>query len=297
MRILVTGAGGFIGPHLVETLRNENHIVHGIDTNGKAMIAGAAECMSREFLDEYQCIVHAAAYPELRHNWDSAFERNRVWDSNTDDFRLLLERLDHQRVILFSSSSVYGDWRGKDWRACEGDASAETIQSPYAAAKWAAEGLLAAYAYKRGTPWHIVRPVNVVGAGMHRGCIVDFVRMACGGKISAADDGMQRKSFVHVADVADAIAALLPTADRSVPNGVYNVTSVERWSWRDTVRMMREMAPDDPFELTSADRPGGAVGDPIDLHVNGAKLAGYFTPYRSVESGVREALMGLGWGR
>jgi UDP-glucose 4-epimerase len=178
--------------------------------------------------------------------------------------------------------------------ARELDATPERIQSPYAATKLACEALVAAYAHKHGSPWHVLRLVNVVGARTHRGVISDFVRMARANGIHAADDGRQKKPWVHVTDVVDAVLVALGLwCDERPASGIYNVTSDELVSWWDVVDAMG--VPRDSVTFEARDR--GAVGDPHSLRVSGAKLAPYFVPHRLVRDGIRDALTSLGWER
>lgn len=322
MRILVTGGAGFVGSHVADRLLADGHEVTVIDD----LSSGVDHCpkgVRREHpidlcellsfnLHSLDAVVHCAAYPELRHNWDDQKERERLLRSNVHATMALLEAMQPIPIVYLSTASVYGSGWGDSGVPFDGDAGAlaqeqfadpETIESPYAATKFAGEALVAAYAYKRGMPWHVLRLVNVVGARSHRGVIVDFVRMMREtGAIHAADDGQQTKPWVHVLDVAAAVARLIevPAAAHregklgyihDVPSGVYNCTSTELVSWWDIVDAMG--VPRD--SVTFEDRAKGAVGDPHNLRVSSEKLAPYFRPSRPVRDGIREALDSLGW--
>ena len=318
VRVLVTGGCGFVGSHIFDRLMADGHDVTILDNHAsKVCYQPQAHLDGRviqadvgrfgdyvEELPRLDAVVHAAAYADLRNNWtrpkgqDHA-ERLRHVRTNVRGTAELLEAIPDVPVIYLSSASVYGSQPG---RVCgEDDASPATCESPYAATKFAAEGIVAAYAHKRGAPWYALRLVNVVGARSHRGVIADFVRMMNEkGCIHAADDGRQKKSWVHVLDVAGAVARVLTRSSNAdhvnrsedVPSGVYNVTSVDRLSWWDVVDAMGVPR----SRVTHESRSSGAVGDPLDLHVSGAKLSPYFRPRRPVLlDGVREALGTLGW--
>ena len=175
------------------------------------------------------------------------------------------------------------------------------FRSPYAASKLACESYVAAWSYKRKTPWYCLRLVNQVGARGHRGVITDFLRMVNQDKhIHAVDNGKQTKNWVHVEDTADTVVRLLD-ATKPVPSGIYTVTSEERWSWRDIVSVLKTMYQEkypgstDPFILTYEDCLAGSIGDPVNLYVSGEKLKSYYSCDRSVEQAVRDALSFLGW--
>lgn len=313
MKVLVTGGCGFVGSHIVDLLLEQGHSVLVVDdhSSGQRNHAERAQYQPLGFVERGQgvealdprqlegidAVVHAAAYPELRHNWTRFEERERLLESNILATQFILEVIpENIPVVYLSSASVYGSH--PDVLVVERDASAETCESPYAATKFSGELMVAAYAHKRGTRWHALRLVNVVGARTHRGVIADFVRMARldAGHIHAADDGQQRKSWVHVQDVAGAVATCLMGSGmgvdfKMVPSGVYNVTSRERISWWDVVDAMGVPRSEVTFEA----RDRGAVGDPKGLYVSGVKLDPYFRCTRSVAEGIREALASLGW--
>ena len=324
MKILITGGGGFIGSHIAERILADGHEVAIVDdlSGGVNYAPQGATLIERSILaeghrrgvagvqlDGTDAVVHCAAYANLRNNWDDAGERMQLLRDNIIATQALLEAMPAVPIVFLSSASVYGSGssggdRDEHGHRCawEKDASAETCESPYAATKLAGEALVAAYAFKRGTPWHALRLVNVVGPRVHRGVIVDFVRMMRDkGAIHAADDGRQTKPWVHVADVVGAVVRCLAgdcRADndgnavvRRVPSGVYNVTSRELISWHDVIDAMG--IPRD--QVTHEDRDRGAVGDPHNLRVSGDKLAQYYRPVRSVREGIEEALQHLGW--
>lgn len=300
MRILVTGGAGFVGSHIVDHAIAAGHEVTVVDnmiTGKRENVNPKATLYEQNVLDmggviHADAVIHAAAYADLRSNWHDQKERDRLYKNNLDVTRSLLERLQRGTPFLFlSTASVYGSNRVAytELTVSEYDATPATCESPYAASKMACEALIASYAFALHFPWKIGRLVNVVGARTAHGVIGDFVRMYNEtAEIHAADNGKQRKSWVNVHDVADAFLRML---DPSMPNGIYSVTSRERVSWWDIVHEMGV-----PLDrVTFEDRPGGAVGDPIDLNVDGSKLYQYFDCGRSVQAGIQEALAHLEW--
>jgi len=300
----VTGAAGFIGSHVSDAVKTAGHELYGIDDfSSGARNLDAFEESPKNFIEHnlwrdelslepeaIEFVVHCAAYPELRHNWESKQERDRLYLNNIQATTSVLEEMPERAPIIFlSSASVYGSSSGND-AFVETSAFPETIESPYAASKMAGEALVAAYAYKRKVPWYVLRLVNAVGTRQHRGVISDFVKMANAGHIHAADDGKQRKSWVHVKDVADAVTTIIR---ETPPAGIYNVTSRERISWWDIVDEMGF----DRSRVTYENRDRGAIGDPVNIHVSGEKLGVYYQCRRSVREGIRESLEYAGWTR
>lgn len=300
MRVVVTGGSGFCGSHIVDSVIEAGHVPIIIDN-----LSGGVD-YTREGVERYMdtigvdtisgvlascdAIIHAAAYADLRQNWRDKAERDRLLHSNVLATIALIEQSPAVPIVTVSTAAVYGA-RTKEDPVTECDATAETMQSPYAASKFATEAYVASYAYARNHRWYAVRLVNLVGSRSTHGVAGDFVRMAKQvGHIHAADTGVQRKSWVHVKDAADAMVKMVTTDQ--IPSGVYSITSEERISWW---QIIEEMGwPKEKVTYEARDR--GAVGDPFDLSVSGKKLAPWFECKRSVRDGIRDALKDLGWG-
>jgi UDP-glucose 4-epimerase len=311
-KIAVTGCAGFVGSWICEKALAKGYQVVGLDNFGSGVdfTPDKVEFYKVDlnsnistFIKDVDAVVHAAAYAELRHNWRDVEERKRLFVNNEVATISLLEQMPDVPIVFLSSASVYGSMSNysKDSLLTEDRVNAESIESPYAASKLACEAYIGAWSFKRQKPWHALRLVNQVGKRSHRGVIADFLKMVrTNNHIHAADSGEQRKNWVNVEDTADAIIRLLDT-ENIVPSGIYTITSDERWSWKDIVRVMMDMYkekyPDmpEPFTVTCEKCLGGAIGDPLNLHVSGGKLKPYYSCDRSVELAVRDALLHMDW--
>jgi UDP-glucose 4-epimerase len=312
-KVAVTGCAGFVGSWICEKLFAAGHTIIGLDNlsskvnytpNYVEFYNVDVNSKISHLIENVDAVVHASAYAELRHNWEHIAERDKLFYNNEKATRNILEQMPEVPIIFLSSSSVYGSSSNnliKDRALKEEDANPQLIESPYAASKLACESYIAAWSFKRKTPWYSLRLVNQIGARAHRGVIVDFLRMIRDNKhIHAADNGLQKKNWVHVEDTADVIVRLL-NQQNIVPSGIYNVTSDERWSWRDIVQVMYKMYEEQnpnsslPFTLTFEDCLAGSIGDPINLYVSGDKLKLYYNCNRSVEKAVRESLQYCNW--
>lgn len=315
-KIAVTGCAGFVGSWICDKILAAGYEVIGIDNMASGVNFTPSEVdfyntdlnsNIENILKNADAVVHAAAYADLRHNWESAIERERLFISNEIATRSVLEQMPKVPIIFLSTAAVYGSLSnnkyGMHHALIEENANSGTVESPYAASKLACESYVAAWSYKRKTSWYSLRLVNQIGARTHHGVIVDFLRMVReNGHIHAMDNGQQKKNWVDVQDTANIIVRLLDN-NNPVPSGIYTITSDERWSWRDIVKVMIKMHEEKypntppPFTLTHEECLGGSVGDPLNLYVSGDKLKSYYYCGRSVEKAVRETLTFLGWSK
>ncbi len=226
MKILVTGAAGFIGSNLVDALLLENHTVVGIDnlSTGRPEFLNLAskhpnfdfkqlDILNRAALSEvldssFDCVCHLAANADVRRGIEAPF---RDLEQNTIATWNVLEAMRDsgvKHIVFTSTGSVYGE--------------AEVIPTPenapfpvqtslYGASKLACEALISAYCEGYNMRGTVYRFVSFVGDRYTHGHIYDFVRqlLRSPDELRILGDGSQRKSYIHVSDGVAAIAAVL----------------------------------------------------------------------------------------
>lgn len=203
MTILVTGAAGFIGRHVVERLRAEGQDLLGVDQRpGADQQLDLLTADLEPLLDGVDAVIHLAGQPGVRESWQRfpAYARG-----NIELTQRLLEALRGRplkKFVLASTSSVYGS---APMPARE-DGPALPV-SPYGATKLAAESLCDLYGRTAGIPWVALRFFTVYGPGQRPD--MAFTRWLTaqrdGLPIQLFGDGNQLRDFTYVADVVEAI--------------------------------------------------------------------------------------------
>jgi nucleoside-diphosphate-sugar epimerase len=238
-RVLVTGAAGFIGSHLCETLIARGDEVLGIDcfTDNysparkranltKALAAGLefrALDLTCDTLDpvlrRIDVVYHLAAQPGVRSSWGEDFDtyarRNVVATQRLLEATL---RAGRARFVFGSSSSVYGNTGDRPAR--ESDRPAPV--SPYGLTKAACEELVAVYRRVHGLSAVSLRYFTVYGPRQRpEMAFASFIRAVLSGlPLRVLGDGNQRRDFTYV---ADAVAATIAAAELGT-EPVYNVS-------------------------------------------------------------------------
>jgi predicted glycosyltransferase/nucleoside-diphosphate-sugar epimerase len=237
--VVVTGAAGFIGSHLVEALLAGGSRVIGIDaftpyyapSIKRANVAAASRDPSFELLpadlneldlDEVlqpgDTVYHLAGQPGVRQSWGDGFQD--YTRHNIDATQRLLEaarRRDVSRVIFASSSSVYGD---APLPMAE-DGPLRPV-SPYGVSKRTAEDLCLVYWRTFGLPVVPLRFFTVYGPRQRPDMAFNlFVRAVAEGRpVSIYGSGNQLRDFTYVADVIAVLLAAAESADPGVPINV-----------------------------------------------------------------------------
>jgi len=255
MRVLVTGAGGFVGNHLLKELTDRGHEVYAgtlseniaIDTcvQVKFNIMNSEQVEATLIHIKPEGIIHLAAQSMVKYAWDHPLDTFKV---NTVGTIVLLEAvktyLPLTKVVCVGSSEEYG------LSALNGKPLTEEHpclpQNPYATSKLAA-GLIAMQMAKKDRLRVIhVRPFNHFGPGQRTGFVVsDFasqiarIEQGLKGYVLKVGDLSARRDFTDVRDVVKAYALLL---ENEVEYGIYNVCSGAPRSAKEILDALVEMA-------------------------------------------------------
>jgi UDP-glucuronate 4-epimerase len=254
MRILVTGAAGFIGFHLTRRLLRDGHVVTAIDGftpyyderlkrarfaalredgpfDGRDMMLEDAAGLSALVAESRpEVVFHLAAQAGVRYSIDQP--RSYVSSNIEGTFNLLeaLRATPARHLLIASTSSIYGA-NPPPFR--EADRTDHPL-SFYAATKKATEDMAHSYAYLFGQPTTALRFFTVYGSWYRPDmALYKFTRnILSGTPIDLYNNGRMRRDFTYVDDVVESVIRLMdlpphPNGDAgSSPRAPYRAVNV-----------------------------------------------------------------------
>ncbi len=257
MRILITGAAGFLGSHLCERLLKEGHQVIGMDN----FVTGNPDNLShlagnQDFLfirhdvsnfifvpGKVDAVLHfaspASPNPLSPYGYTNlpiqTMKAGALGTHNT----LGVARSQNARYLLASTSEIYGDpqvhpQQENYW----GHVDPIGVRSVYDEAKRFAEALTMAYHRYHGINTRIIRIFNTYGPRMRLddGRVVpNFIQQALRGEpLTVYGDGIQTRSFCFVSDLVEGIYRLL-LSDEHDPVNVGNPNEITIKDFAETI--------------------------------------------------------------
>ncbi len=281
--LLVTGAGGFVGKHLLAELgdRAVPTDVDVTDPDGVARVVHNARPAA---------VIHLAAVSSVAESWKGAPE---VWRVNVLGTVNVLEAVGRERpdarVLVVSTGEVYGNTGN---RPAAEDRSTAPV-SPYAASKAAAEIACTRALRADGIDVVVARAFPHAGPGQdERFAIGSWTRQIArleregGGTLEVGDLGVGR----DITDVRDVCRAYRLLLEKSVAPEIYNVASGRAVTLTDVVEVLVAMAlcpvsvRSDPARLRRGD-VRVLCGDPSRL-----EAATGWQPEIPLETTLRDAL-------
>jgi nucleoside-diphosphate-sugar epimerase len=228
-KVLGTGAGGFVGSNLVDSLLSDGHEVFGIDnfcTGNPANIAHLSDDKNFTFIEQdiiaglgdfeslrFDQIFHMASPASPPRYMELAIETMHV---NTTATEMLLQHATKHgsRLLFASTSEIYGDPHEHPQRESYwGNVNPIGPRSIYDEAKRFGETLLSHYHRSENTDTVIVRIFNTYGPRMDPddGRVVSsFIRDGIKGKpFQVFGDGKQTRSFCFVSDLVAGLRAAM----------------------------------------------------------------------------------------
>ena len=243
--VLVTGASGFIGSHLVRRLIREGAEVHALTSNvssvypvrlvdvreslmlheGNLIDRGAMDAIAERASP--QIVFHLAAYTHVGKSWDRVDECVQANVQGTVNVLQALADARYTRFVYVGTSEIYGDI-GVPFRE---DAMVNPI-SPYSVSKYAAERYCRMFHRSYGWPIVMLRPFNAYGPRQSPDRIVpEIIVRALRGQPIDMTTGRQTRELNYVEDLVDGL--MLAATAPDVEGELFNLGCGEEVSMRD----------------------------------------------------------------
>ncbi len=254
MRVVITGAAGFIGSHLSETLLNQGPSVVGIDNLCTGDLANIAHLTGRDFeFIKYDVTnyINVGGHVDLVLHWASPaspidylelpIPTLKVGALGTHN-ALGLAKAKHAKFVIASTSEVYGDpLEHPQKETYWGNVNPIGPRGVYDEAKRFAEAITMAYHRYHGLDTKIVRIFNTYGPRMRINdgrAVPAFISQALRHEdVTIFGSGAQTRSFCFVTDLVDGILKLAMSKE----NDPVNIGNPQEMSIEDMAKTIIRM--------------------------------------------------------
>jgi len=311
MKVLVTGAAGFIGSHLCEGLLKKGYKVNALVRYNSKQNKGWLENILNKNLEviygdvtDFDSLRNAIKNCDYVFNLAASisvpysFQNPQTFiDTNIlgalNIFRAsALNKKKIKKIIQISSSEVYGNNLVKDKNIL----TEETItvsESPYAATKIASDNLAISMQKATGLPIVIARPFNTFGPRQSLRAVIptlitQFVSLNNKNNSVKIGNLNTSRDFVYIADTVAGLISLLKNSCK--PGEVYNICTGKSFSIKNIISNLVSITKKNPKILISKKRIRSA--DVIDLRGSNKKLFKsnkWFPKYKNLD-GFKKAL-------
>jgi dTDP-glucose 4,6-dehydratase len=299
LRIVVSGAAGFIGSHFCDRLLVEGHTVVGLDnflTGATRNLVHLADeprfrLIQQDITEpfsiagEVDAVVNMASPASPKDYHEHPIETLMVGSAGTG--RMLdLAREKRARFLLTSTSECYGDPEvHPQVESYWGHVNPVGPRSCYDESKRFAEALTMAYHRKHGVATHIARIFNTYGPRMklNDGRVVPaFLSEAlAGAPITVFGDGSQTRSFCYVTDLVDGLYRLM-LCDERYPVNLGNPREMTILEFAEQIRRLTDSQSPTEFRPLPEDDPKQRRPD-----IGKARAVLGWEPHVTLEDGLR----------
>ncbi|HEV2776915.1 MAG TPA: SDR family oxidoreductase [Solirubrobacteraceae bacterium] len=289
MRVLVTGGAGFIGSHLVVALLRRGDDVRVLDNfstgfrSNLAAVDGEFELLEGD-LRSYErvhaavrgcdAVLHQGALPSVPRSVQDPLTSSEINIGGTLNVLLTARDESVRRVVVASSSSVYGDTPGLP----RVETMAASPIAPYAVAKLAAEQYAVSFNRVYGLQTVALRYFNVFGprqdpSSQYSAVIPKFiVALQQGQAPEIYGDGEQSRDFTFIDDVVQANLLAIDAPDAA--GRAFNVACGQQRSLNELMRALNRLLGTDIDAVHAPPRTGDVVHSLADISL-ARRLLGY----------------------
>ncbi len=297
---LITGGAGFIGSHIVRrmlALEWDVVVLDDLSTGRRSNLDAVASEVRfveadvssladvRAAVEGCEAVFHQAALPSVPRSIADPISTHTVNATGTLNVLVAARDAGVRRVVMASSSSVYGAVPGLPKR----ESMATLPISPYAVSKLAAESYCRTWFDLYGLKTVALRYFNVFGPrqdpmSAYAAVVPRFIAAyAAGDPPVIFGDGGQSRDFTYVANVVDANVLALDAA--VAPGRVYNVACGERITLNELALELGRQMGTDIHPVHAAPRPGEVRHSLADIGAARADLG--YDPRIALAEGLR----------
>jgi nucleoside-diphosphate-sugar epimerase len=279
MKVVVTGAAGFIGSHVVDAYLDQGAEVIALDdlsSGHEDNVNQAAELvvgsitdadLVAKVLDGSELVVHLAAHRAVLRSVEHPVETDRVNVGGTLNVLDCARQLGVRRVVSASSSSVYGGAA----QMPTPESAPLTPRSPYAVSKLTGEHYARVFSELFGLETVSLRFFNVYGPrqrpdSRYAAVIPLFIEAIQADRPPLIHgDGEQSRDFTYVSDVAAAVVRAATAPAGQCSGKAYNIAGGARYSLLDLIDILEEQLGNRPGRDHSDPRPGDVRHTEADI--------------------------------
>lgn len=264
--VIVTGAGGFVGRHIVDAIHQQGKRVVAVDRafdddlRNRWQQVGRIQVLETDAfrqLEPADMLIHAAAITTQPD--DETYPAEKHLKDNLLPVLDLLEwgysnRI--QRMIFVSSDAVYSS---SPVGAIDEDQSVKPLGT-YAAAKAATEQIIETLRHAHGRDVLTVRLSGIYGTGEHVrptrprvSVVMEFVERALAEGRIAINPARPARSWTYASDIGSAVCALLNTPH--LQHALYNVATEECLTEQQIALAIQHYLPDVEIVAAASDEP------------------------------------------
>lgn len=261
--VLVTGASGFIGSYIVNTLLVKGNIKvialgrtkEKLDKkfeerlgskNLKILVQDVSEPIDCE--DKIDFIIHAASQASPKFYGKDPVGTLKANTIGTYNLLELARKNNVEKFLYFSTGSVYGNSNDKTPPYTEdytGNVDITDVRSCYAESKRMGETMCVCYSHQYGFPVNMIRISHTYGPGISLDdgrVFADFVgNIVRGENIVLNSDGSAKRSFVYITDMLRAMFRVLLNGENQ---NAYNIASEKETSILELANTLIDLYPE-----------------------------------------------------